>query len=116
MENVLIAIAVAMLFAAVCFGLFKCGQWIGEGVVLLKGIESRQMKEFEKRLTVGPGVVNSLKRIATIRILGPFLVLCILYSFIAVEFGVIAFLGSLPSLFIVRLGSKRVNVSKLLMY
>ena len=101
-------LGVALILSAVCFALFKCGQWIGEGVVLVKRIEGEQMKEFEKKFTFGPAVIYDLKRKAVIRIVGPFVVLCILYIVIAVQFNVIASLIALPSLFIVWLGSKRI--------
>jgi hypothetical protein len=106
----------ALILVAVCFGLFKCGQWIGEGVVLLRYIEGEQWKEFGRKLTFGAAAAKSLRRNARLRILGPLVVLFILYLFIAVEFGVSGFLISLPSLFIVWMGSKRVDVSKLIMH
>jgi hypothetical protein len=65
----------ALVFGAVAFSLFKCGQWIGEGVVLLRYIGRDQMKEFAEKLPFGAAAVNDIRRNATMRILGPLVVL-----------------------------------------
>lgn len=118
MDNIssLAVAAFILVLGAVAFGLFKCGQWIREGVVLLQYIESKQWKEFAKKLTFAAASGKSIRRNARLRILGPLVVLCILYLFIAVEFGVIAFVIALPALIIVWIGGKHVNVDKLIMH
>jgi hypothetical protein len=102
--------------STVAFGLFKCGQWIREGVVLLQYIESKQWKEFAKKLTFAAASGKSIRRNARLRIAGPLVVLCVLYLLIAVELGVSAFLIALPALLIVWIGGKHVNVDKLIMH